>query len=464
MAAGLVAALSFPLAGAPASNAEAPNWSAPELVRAASDSEFIPAMPSGGFGLVFIAGELDAPPSIALNANGDAEAIWSETTMNPNTFAPHELVRVAQRPAGGRWGAPITLEQWTREGAAQNGLGGWAPRIALAADDEALAVWEAPSGIRAAVQHPGSPWQAQPLTPPSTTLPPGAEEAQIAAAVNGEAVAVWPHEVPEDNAGLGHSDGIEAAVRAPAGSFASAQTISAAENAWQPSVATNEGGDLVVAWTVYEEDGCSVVATSRRAGSGWGVPVALASNAECQPAQPAVDAAGEAAVMWSTGRTLQVAEMQPDGRWGAPSVVARPRGEFPRPHFAMGADGSAAVTWGNSGLESKPGLWVRLRSSDRRWHTPRKLSRVDPGVVALAIDPRGDAMLAWEAGKRLHLAAHPLTGTWSSRTLGVRPRWSPAYGTIHALPVVEFGPGGAGLIAWRTGAGIETIWNPAPFG
>jgi hypothetical protein len=53
---------------------------------------------------------------------------------------------------------------------------------------------------------------------------------------------------------------------------------------------------------------------------------------------------------------------------------------------------------------------------------------------------------------------------WQRRCRSRSRGHPPAYGTIHALPVVEFGPGGAGLIAWRNGAGIQTIWNPAPFG
>jgi IPT/TIG domain len=123
------------------------------------------------------AGRNSQQPSVAIDAEGEAVAVWERKKGSKET------VQYAVKPSGGPWGKGIPLSE------AGNSL--FNAHVAMNAAGETIAVWALYNGADEVLQ--SSAFQQGAWTPPITVGGPSQTggEASIAVDVDGHAVAVW---------------------------------------------------------------------------------------------------------------------------------------------------------------------------------------------------------------------------------------------------------------------------------
>jgi len=280
---------------------------------------------------------LEQRPGLAVDPQGDAVAIWQRTVIGEGT------VEAASRPAGGSWQAPATLSSssepmhpaevaldahgdatavWEERGpvhidaATKHAGGEWQPKVTLSEPNsneprvavdgagDAVAVWEHFSEeehIEAATRLAASAIWGSPValtqSEPSKGEP-GNQEAAIDS--QGNVVVVWGrlhgavpplHETIEASVGRVSSSSWQppVALSGPGGPTEEA-----------PQVAVNGQGSAVVVWERSNGGNYTVEASSGLAASGsWqpAVPLSPAGQEALGP-QVALDAQGNAAAVW----------------------------------------------------------------------------------------------------------------------------------------------------------------------
>lgn len=176
-----------------------------------------------------------------------------------------------------------------------------------------------------------------------------------------------------------------------------------------PRLAVDARGDAVVAWTEQEAGVDRVRAAYWPAGQGWQPAQTIsAPGEEADHPQVAVDGRGQALVVWASSQTtLEAALHKRTGNWTKAKAACACNGAFA---LAMNPRGQAVLVWGN-----RRGVWSETRSPSGRWSRPRRLSSVEigPEYIALAINPRGAAVAAWVAAaqnEQLTVAIRPARG------------------------------------------------------
>lgn len=161
-------------------------------------------------------------PSIAVDAAGDAIAVWS---------GYDQVVRAARRAAGGRWGAPRALSP-----------GGTATSPAVASDaaGDTVVVWEQDyRGIVSATRPHGGVW-TRPATVPSLGT---AAVPDVALDAAGDAVAVWL------SFNSAHQQIVRASRRSAGRGWGRARTLSApGADALSANVVLDARGDGIASW------------------------------------------------------------------------------------------------------------------------------------------------------------------------------------------------------------------------
>jgi hypothetical protein len=234
-------------------------------------------------------------PQVAVNAAGEAVAVWATHGPDPALLG----VQAATRPVGGAFSAPAVLA---------SGVLAAEPQVAIAASGETLAVWTQPfaaptPSIVTAVRPAGSAaWS-------SSTFADG-DRPQVAMAPGGDAVAVWRGSDARD-----FSTPVIAAEHPPGGVFTSLGALATGDQAEAPRVAIDEHGAAVVVWQSWV-GGLQVAAAVRDAGATFAAPTVLAGT---QPLAFGPDVAmtaggGAIAVFTRTGGSggvVQAAEYDP---------------------------------------------------------------------------------------------------------------------------------------------------------
>lgn len=231
------------------------------------------------------AGEEALEPEVAVNARGDAVAVWENGTEHPT-------VKSVQRPAGGNWSGPSTVTGSGEEGGT--------PEVGLDAAGDATVIWVRDIAIATnwtigeADRPAGGGWSAPRQISPKGM---GASAPAIAVDPRGDATAAWALEPS-----FGESTVVQVADRTGAGTWGEPTVISPSEEfLGMPQVGIDAAGDATVVWSVGNggEDRTVETAMHAATASGWSVPVALSTpggyNAETQLA---VDPEGDALVVW----------------------------------------------------------------------------------------------------------------------------------------------------------------------
>jgi hypothetical protein len=365
-----------------------------------------------------------------LDSTGDATALWSCTFGGAGN-----VVQTADRSAStGHWSPPQSLQQ---PGADPQRP--WIAQTALAVNGtgDAVAVWSRWGGvqgnddaIQAAVRPVGASWGvAQDLFLTSDGAK-AADDPQVALGQSGDAVAVWlTRECPPWVPGfpLPPCDGIVRAAIRPAGAGAWSSPVQLSlpgQYAASPQVAVDAAGDAIVVWsTVVRSTGSGIQASFRPASTGvWSAPEDL-FMAGTQPATREVavafDGAGDAFVIWQAfvnGATrVEASERSAStGSWAAPSEIPG-AGATRHLTLAVNAAGDAVAAWRNGDDNFDTVVQVAEKpATSGAWSSAQTLSKKGAiaGFPKVGLDASGDAVAVWQEPVYTYVICHAEHCSW----------------------------------------------------
>jgi RTX calcium-binding nonapeptide repeat (4 copies) len=276
---------------------------------------------------------------------------------------------------------------------------------------------------------------------------------------SGNVVAVW-RELDDDEAA------IRAAFRPKNGSFGPSVRISVPSVAAEsPEVAMDKLGNAVAVWQQSTNGRDSIVESAiRPAGGEWSVPLALSA-----PGEPAFNADVEIAEGQATAVWVAIANRVPvihsanrtmTGPWSDTLTISRPEGPSSAPSVAVDDHGGAVAAWqwGDGGNRL---IHAAVRSSDGTWSAPEQLSGPgrDATAPVLAMDGAGNALVGWIRGNGIwtaaQIATRPAGGAFSPpRNLSRRGRNA---GSIE----LAMNRRGDAMVAWLQGLSLFTSFRPA---
>jgi hypothetical protein len=398
--------------------------------------------------------ELSAPGQtayeqhVAIDPQGDAVVVWQRWNGTVS------VIQAATRPAGGAWSAPVDLSELA--------FSGQLPRVAIDAEGEAVATWEASSSVNAvqvATLAPGGGWSA-----PVTLSEPGRNSSDPVVAIDpaGDAIVVW-------SGANGAGTGIAQEATRPAGGTWTAPVKLSAEgqNAELPTVAIAPGGAAVVAWSRSNGTNFIVQASGRAPGGAWTAPLSLSKpGGGAGSSSVAIDPAGDAVVAWRrwNGSFEQIQAVRRTGEagpWSTPVDLTRPEETAYGTVAMLDAAGDATVGWESLYGTSRLIAVAESGAGSTVWSGPTVLSGPAPGFEpTLAVDPRGDAVAAWterSSGNEVVRTARREAG---SSAWGTPVDLSPS-GIENKAASIAIDPWGDAVTAWRHWDGAHSIVDAA---
>ena len=378
-------------------------------------------------------------PQVAVDAKGDAVAVWREDTVSFEQFIEADV-----RPAAtGVWGTPVAIS--TSEYPSE-------PHVAIDSEGEAVAVWTASNdhAVHYVVQAAtGSAttgiWKAAVNLSSESQY---ANEPQIAVNATGQAAAAWRGNEPGEQ--------IEASIEPVKGEWQTPVDISGvADYTRHPQITIDSHGDTVAAWDDFNGKYEYAESSTRPAGDAWQTPLTLSGpGQDAPPPQVAADASGDVLATWVDATTDTIQSVQGSagsGTWQTPvNVGPDPSGSSP--YLAVNARGDAIVTWGDNHSTESTAQAALGSAVTGEWQPPIDVipsSQKDTTPDQVALDPQGDALATWideEGGIVVQAAAVPTgTGSFSAPVNLSTP------GLEVNEPQVAFGGAGIGVAVWEEG-------------
>ena len=197
------------------------------------------------------AGEDAEDPQVAVDAQGDAVAVWARSSVTDT------IVQGATRPAGQAWGAPVDLST----------TAGRIPQVGVDAQGNAVAVW-----------------------------------ARIG------------RNVDHEDGSVRYFYNVQSAVRPAGEAWQPSVALSEVYDELSARVAVGPQGTAVAMWQYRDFTDYGVQGAALPAGGTWHAAVDFASNGGGAP-QAAVDAQGNAVSIWETGSTVKAAGYDAAGPW-----------------------------------------------------------------------------------------------------------------------------------------------------
>ena len=289
------------------------------------------------------AGQNANDPKVAIDAQGEATAVWDRTNGAPQTGS---TVQGAIRPPGGVFDFAKNLSV-----PANAIYADWAD-VGVNAHGDTVAVWErggaypAAKVIQASFRGPSEAFgPAQSVTDPALV---SARNPQVAVEDSGAALLAWPQAPNGSN-----QDVLQVATRAPGGLFGAGKPVSrGTEDANGYDLAANRNGDAVVVWESIVGGIPRIEAAQRPAGGAFG-PVQDVSTSDGAPQLPSV-------AIDDSGNTLAAWKRKVDAK-----------------QVIVGAMGDAGAPLGAE---------LTLSHSDQDTNNP-----------SVAASPRGDGLAVWES-------------------------------------------------------------------
>jgi hypothetical protein len=188
-----------------------------------------------------------------------------------------------------------------------------------------------------------------------------------------------------------------------------AATLSeAGEEASEPQVAVDAAGDATVVWRRSNGSNDVVQAVLKPVGGRWGAPVTLSeAGQDAHTPEVSVDAAGDAIAVWarSNGSNNVVqAALEPVGEpWGKPTTLSEAGQEASKPQVAVDAAGDATAVWtryiglGSGGMSNYV-VQAAVKPAGEAWEEPTTVSEAsqEEGLEPrVAVDAAGDATAVW---------------------------------------------------------------------
>ncbi len=246
-------------------------------------------------------------PSLTVDGNGNATVIWVEGTA---LLAKTKL-------SGDVWGSETTLSSSSPQ----------EPELAVDSSGNVVAIWTEGGIVKSKTKLFGGSWSGSTESLSSS----GADSPQIAIGSNGTVVAVW-HTVS------GGINRIYSSHKALNGSWSAETQISnVANNSVNPKVAVDSNGNALAVWYIYSLNGGAYsdvyLQSSRRPSAGsWGLPILVSDvpgyyNPTRLTARIAYDSTGTAIAAWTNspeGSTFllytTILETSGNGSWYSPAT------------------------------------------------------------------------------------------------------------------------------------------------
>ena len=266
-------------------------------------------------------------PQLAIDANGNALAVWSQDDGTRNNIVANRYDAVTG------WGSAMLVEHDDTGDAAD-------PQISFATNGDAVAVWLQSDGTRGNVVSNrytvGAGWGTATLVETAAVDP---YDPQIVADRNGDMIAIWAQ-----------FDGTHTNIvvnRATAAGWGTVAPITDTINAFLPQIATDSQGNALAIWV--QQNGSAYDAwAARYTGGSWGAPALLTPNA----ASPhlAFDAGGNALAVGASddgARTnIWASRFDAHTGWGPSSLIETDdAGGALEPQIAIDAQGNALAVW-----------------------------------------------------------------------------------------------------------------------
>ena len=331
-------------------------------------------------------------PQVAMDAAGNAFAIWQAYDAAHSVWlveTSRYAVDVGWDPAIGN-GFSVSGTTW--------------PQVAADAHGNAIEVWGEHNGaiynvwMRQYIA--GSGWQTD---APLQTEPGDAQEQQIAFDKDGNAMAIWEQKTSA-------TYDIWARRYIPGAGWNQPEPLeTAAEQAGSPQVAWDAAGNAIAIWQQATPNSGPHSIWSNRfdANLGWAIDGTLVEHIELAPGgvpQLAVDPAGNAIAVW---QQLDLSRAATDiwanrfvagTGWGNEGQIEiQKKGNANHAQVAVDASGNAIAVWmENDG--TRPNIWTNRYIPGSGWGTAQLLEHEDgyAGDPQIAIDADGNAFAIWQ--------------------------------------------------------------------
>jgi len=342
--------------------------------RATSDGAWSPPTTLAGPGAI----QPGALPDVAIDADGDALAIWTFGTF------PFYTVFTARYSA--------TTGGWAAAEPRSSGQAGAFAALAMNDGGDALATWVEPAGVVASRFDGGAgTWgAAQPVSADTPVV------VAVATDLAGNGVAVWQTAV--------NTPVRAARFTASSSTWGAAADVSAAipgPGLGGATVAMNDAGMAVAAWS---RGGLVETAVLPPGAAPWGAPETVSSGGALfeDMARVAVDPGGNVLALWlrTTGatRVVQTARRASStGLWTSPETIGAPSAQGPA-SLTVDRFGNAFAVWSTSA----PGSGLRLGAA--RYGADPGVWTFTPDLSAagqaawnsdVAVDDAGNAVVVW---------------------------------------------------------------------
>lgn len=307
-------------------------WSAPQLIGGNSSP------PSVG---IWLAAQ---NPAVAIDASGNAFAVWNQ---NNGQSSITQNIWAARYTAGVGWGAASAI---TNDNYASGGYRNIGFDSAGNAVVTYLSTATADIRIKALrYSASSSTWSAPQFIAASTGF--SVQEVQLAVAANGDAVAVW------DQSDGTNTNTVSNRFDHLTGSWGTEQVIdtNVAGSTAQPQVAVDANGNAWAIWArVTNSQGTHIWTNRLTAGGNWGTPQTIDSGTgQSRYPQIAFDTNGKAMAVWtqsiqlSSGGpyTLIYASYNLGTTWGTPQLLETAGDNSSDPQIVFDASGNATAVW-----------------------------------------------------------------------------------------------------------------------
>jgi hypothetical protein len=329
-------------------------------------------------------------PQIAIGADGNALAVWSQydgtnTSIWANRF----------NAASNAWSGAVLIE--VNPGEAYD------PRIAIAPDGNALAVWRQSDGVRFNVwanrfSVASNTWGSAVLI--ETDDEGDAHDPRIAIDLNGNAIVVWPQDDGNTTTNVWANR-----FAAVSNTWGSAQMleVSPGDVGSRPQIAVGPNGDALAVW--FQFDGARSDLWGNRfdaTSNTWSGAALIESGAGSgDEPQVAIGTNGNALIVWSQSSNIWAKRFtSTSNTWGAAVLIELSSGEAARPRIAIDANGDAIAVWSQSdGVRSS--IWAnRFTAANNTWDSPNATlieanNAGDAFFPEIAIDANGNALAIW---------------------------------------------------------------------
>ena len=327
-------------------------------------------------------GEDATDPEVAMGARATALVVWRTWD------GAHHRVQASSRGENGKWSAPISLSQ--------AGEDAWDPQVAVGPHGMAVVAWRRSDGtshqVQATTRVAYGPWSSPVML---STGGGDAWDPRVAVGSNGTATVAWSRSD-------GSNERVQAATRAPNGSWSSPVTLSdAGADALNPQVVVAPDGEITAMWRSWDGGSDRIQASSRPLKGGWSSPATLSVSGNVYDPQMAVGPDGMVTAVWSwwdgNYGQVQTASRPPGRAWSRPKTFLNCCEDAQAPRVAAGPDGRSTALWRATTYGAEH-MVAATRTPDGSWSAPMIVSEDSPRSYGaqVAVGSDGTAAAVWE--------------------------------------------------------------------